>query len=211
MSENKNPIISAVGLSKVFRDFWSRPKAKAVNDIDFEVYEGEVIGLLGPNGSGKSTLKSVINPALLGVYINPDDIEREIKEFGFLNLAAYRVSTNEKEVLTFFKNSTLLALADLLDDVENLRFTDNKLVFLGVNINSYFASVASDFIRQKLLETATSFTFETVGRVVSVYIVDTGRVVGDAGRIPKTLLGLCFAASHRCKSLALAHIKRWKH
>ena len=85
----------------------------------------------GANGSGKSTLKSVINPALLGVYINPDDIEREIKEFGFLNLAAYRVSTNEKEVLTFFKNSTLLALADLLDDVENLRFTDNKLVFFG--------------------------------------------------------------------------------
>ncbi len=116
----------------------------------------------GANGSGKSTLKSVINPALLGVYINPDDIEREIKEFGFLNLAAYRVSTNEKEVLTFFKNSTLLALADLLDDVENLCFTDNKLVFFGVNINSYFASVASDFIRQKLLETATSFTFETV-------------------------------------------------
>jgi len=116
----------------------------------------------GANGSGKSTLKSVINPALLGVYINPDDIEREIKEFGFLNLAAYRVSTNEKEVLTFFKNSTLLAMADLLDDVENFCFTDNKLVFLGVNINSYFASVASDFIRQKLLETATSFTFETV-------------------------------------------------
>ena len=60
MSENKKPIISAVGLSKVFRDFWSRPKAKAVNDIDFEVYEGEVIGLLGPNGSGKSTTVKMI-------------------------------------------------------------------------------------------------------------------------------------------------------
>jgi ABC-2 type transport system ATP-binding protein len=60
MSENKNPIISAFGLSKVFRDFWSRPKAKAVNDIDFEVYEGEVIGLLGPNGSGKSTTVKMI-------------------------------------------------------------------------------------------------------------------------------------------------------
>lgn len=60
MSDNKKPIISAVGLSKVFRDFWSRPKAKAVNDIDFEVYEGEVIGLLGPNGSGKSTTVKMI-------------------------------------------------------------------------------------------------------------------------------------------------------
>ena len=48
-------VVEAVGLTKEFRDFWNRPKAKAVNDIDFEVPEGEVLGLLGPNGSGKST------------------------------------------------------------------------------------------------------------------------------------------------------------
>ena len=48
-------IVEAVGLTKEFRDFWNRPKAKAVNDIDFQVREGEVRGLLGPNGSGKST------------------------------------------------------------------------------------------------------------------------------------------------------------
>lgn len=48
-------IVEAVGLTKEFRDFWNRPKAKAVNDIDFQVREGEVLGLLGPNGSGKST------------------------------------------------------------------------------------------------------------------------------------------------------------
>lgn len=34
----------------------------------------------GPNGSGKSSIQSVIGRELLGVYINPDDIEKEIRE-----------------------------------------------------------------------------------------------------------------------------------
>lgn len=57
MDESVAPatVVGAVGLTKTFRDFWNRPKACAVNDIDFEVREGEVVGLLGPNGSGKST------------------------------------------------------------------------------------------------------------------------------------------------------------
>src|SRR5881396_3247928 len=48
-------IVSVRGLTKVFKDFWGRPKAKAVDNVDFEVRRGEVFGLLGPNGSGKST------------------------------------------------------------------------------------------------------------------------------------------------------------
>lgn len=48
-------VISAQALTKVFKDFWGRPKARAVEGIDFDVKRGEVFGLLGPNGSGKST------------------------------------------------------------------------------------------------------------------------------------------------------------
>lgn len=47
--------MSVRGLTKVFKDFWGRPKARAVDAVDFDVYRGEVFGLLGPNGSGKST------------------------------------------------------------------------------------------------------------------------------------------------------------
>ena len=51
MEDNIIPVVSATGLTKEFRDFWGRPKARAVNDIDFEIRPGEVVGLLGPNGS----------------------------------------------------------------------------------------------------------------------------------------------------------------
>ncbi len=48
-------IVVANGLTKVFKDFWQRPKVTAVNGIDFEIKRGRIFGLLGPNGSGKST------------------------------------------------------------------------------------------------------------------------------------------------------------
>lgn len=51
---------------------------------------------------------------------------------------------------------------DLLDDVPSLHFNDGKLSFFNVEVNAYFASVAADFIRHKLMECSKSFTFETV-------------------------------------------------
>ncbi len=36
----------------------------AINDVGFEVYQGEILGLIGPNGSGKSTCVNLIS----GVY-----------------------------------------------------------------------------------------------------------------------------------------------
>ena len=54
------PVIEAEKLTKTFKDFWNRPKSKAVNQISFNINQGEIIGLLGPNGSGKSTTVKMI-------------------------------------------------------------------------------------------------------------------------------------------------------
>lgn len=86
---------------------------------------------VGPNGSGKSTLKSMIRPELLGIYVNPDDIEKEIREYDFLDFNNYQISTTKREVLDFFASSSLLKKTDLLDDADMLRFNDNKLIFFA--------------------------------------------------------------------------------
>lgn len=116
----------------------------------------------GPNGSGKSTFKSIIRSELLGVFINPDEIEKQIRDYDFLDLKGYQVESTEKEILDFFINSSLLKTADLLEEAHNLRFNDGKLIFFNVEVNAYFASVAADFVRHQLIKHSKSFTFETV-------------------------------------------------
>lgn len=50
-----NTIIEAQNLTKVYKDFWGRPRTPALVDLNLEIYRGEIFGLLGPNGSGKTT------------------------------------------------------------------------------------------------------------------------------------------------------------
>ena len=52
MSES---VIEIRNLTKIYRDFWGRPKVKALNSLGLDVKRGEIFGLLGPNGSGKTT------------------------------------------------------------------------------------------------------------------------------------------------------------
>jgi len=116
----------------------------------------------GPNGSGKSLLKSYLPKELLGIYLNPDEIEQEIRKQGFLDFTVYGVTATAGEVLPFFKSSSFLIFAGFGEASGRLEFADGRLDFAKVEVNSYFASVTCDFLRQKLLEQKISFTFETV-------------------------------------------------
>ena len=59
-------------------------KFKAVDNISFEVNEGEIIGLLGPNGAGKSTTMNIltgfIEPTQGEVIINGYNISKKPKK-----------------------------------------------------------------------------------------------------------------------------------
>lgn len=112
----------------------------------------------GPNGSGKSELKKVLPPALLGVYLNPDDIEAEIRRQGFLDFSAYQVMPVAAAVLAHFQQSSRLPKGA----ADGLCMDGNHLRFGGVAVNAYWAAAAVDFIQQNFLAQGGSFTFETV-------------------------------------------------
>ncbi|MEM0007739.1 MAG: ATP-binding cassette domain-containing protein [Candidatus Bathyarchaeia archaeon] len=69
------PIIRIVNLTKKFGNF------TAVDHLNLEVEEGEILGILGPNGAGKTTtllmLTTVIKPTEGTAYIGPYDVTKE--------------------------------------------------------------------------------------------------------------------------------------
>ena len=103
------PLIEANHLTKVFRDFWRRPKVRAVNDISFTVNTGEVFGLLGPNGSGKSTtlkmLLGLLYPTSGQLRVlgrSPRDVQTKAR-IGYLPEESYLYPyLTSKETLTFY-------------------------------------------------------------------------------------------------------------
>jgi ABC-2 type transport system ATP-binding protein len=108
---NGEIIVTVRGLTKVFKDFWGRPKARAVDNIDFEVRRGEVFGLLGPNGSGKSTTVKLILGLLYPTKGHIEVFGRSTRHvatkarIGYLPEESYLYRyLNSHETLDFFGN-----------------------------------------------------------------------------------------------------------
>ena len=54
MTEEKTPVLETKSLGIQFGGL------KAVNDVNMQIYPGELVGLIGPNGAGKTTIFNLI-------------------------------------------------------------------------------------------------------------------------------------------------------
>lgn len=123
----KQPVLSVKGLTKHYGNFI------AVNDIDFELKEGEVIGLLGPNGAGKSTtiqmLLGLLTPSAGRIeYFGKDFAASQQEILSKINyLSAYNTLQGKISVM---ENMKVFALAY---GVKNSRSKIEELLeFFGV-------------------------------------------------------------------------------
>jgi len=120
-------VVTVRGLTKVFKDFWGRPKARAVDNVEFEVRRGEVFGLLGPNGSGKSTtvklLLGLLYPTRGHIEVfgkSPRHVATKAR-IGYLPEEAYLYRyLNSHETLDFFGNLFQLPPAQRRQRAEQL-------------------------------------------------------------------------------------------
>jgi D-xylose transport system ATP-binding protein len=127
-SGNGSPSLSLRGISKSFG------AVRALKDVDFEVYPGEVVGLVGDNGAGKSTLIKVI------AGVAPAD-SGEIQVEGQPAKINSPLDATTLGIETVYQD---LALCDNLDVVANL--------FLGREEHTFLRSLDEADMEYRALE-----------------------------------------------------------
>ncbi|TPP11373.1 ABC transporter ATP-binding protein [Rhizobium glycinendophyticum] len=93
------PIISIRSLSKTYANGF-----KALDDVTFDIEEGEILALLGPNGAGKTTLISIIcgmtNPSVGSVTVAGHDVVTEFRKTrGEIGLVPQELTTDMFETV----------------------------------------------------------------------------------------------------------------
>lgn len=121
----------------------------------------------GPNGSGKSTILPLLRPEWIGAYVNADDIERQLRQTGALDLHPFGLNRQPGEIQHRFREhlsrSELLRQSGLEGVAEDLIVhEDHRLELPSARVNSYVAAVLADALRCELLDQGRTFTFETV-------------------------------------------------
>ncbi|WP_317366928.1 ABC transporter ATP-binding protein [uncultured Tyzzerella sp.] len=98
-------LLKATGLGITFGGL------KAVSDVDFDIKEGELVGLIGPNGAGKTTFFNL----LTGVY-QPTEGDIEFNGKSILGNKPYQI--NNLGIARTFQNIRLFKDLSVLDNVK---------------------------------------------------------------------------------------------
>ena len=135
-SSIRSPILELHGISKSFG------VVRALTSVDFEVYPGEVVGLVGDNGAGKSTLVKIIS----GTYMP------ESGEYLFEGRAVHIEKPSDARDLGIQTVYQDLALCDNLDVVANLYLGREQMSSLAPGISVIdeveMESAASRFVKE---------------------------------------------------------------
>ncbi len=141
-------------------------KFNAVNDVTFEIHEGEFVGIIGKNGSGKSTLLKM----MAGIYrANSGQIQTHGHIIPFLELGiGFQPELTARE--NIFINGTLLGMTrkqilQKFDQIVEFAEVEN---FLDLKIKNY-----SSGMRARL---AFAIAKEADG---DIYLCDEVLAVGD--------------------------------
>ena len=82
----------------------------AINEVDFSIDEGDVIGMIGPNGSGKTTFFNLLS----GIY-KPTAGQITYCGENLVGLPAFKIS--QKGIARTFQNNRLFLNLSVLDNV----------------------------------------------------------------------------------------------
>jgi ABC-2 type transport system ATP-binding protein len=150
LKEGRGLMLSLKNISKSYDG-----KKKAVNNLNLDVKEGEIIGFIGPNGAGKTTtikmIAGILSPSQGEITINGVDIEKNAirakKNFTFVpDHPAIFDAIKGIDYLNFIADMYDISVEDRKQRIE--RYTKDFQIYsaLGQTINSY-----SHGMKQKLL------------------------------------------------------------
>ena len=149
--------LTVENLTKIYSNSKTKKQNKALNELNFEVKEGEVFGLLGPNGAGKTTFLSILGGAVFKtsgkVNVWGFDLDQNPRQVR----ASLGIVPQEVNLDAFFSPKKLLELqAGLYGVSKNERSTDLilKMVSLEDKADAYSRSLSGGMKRRLLIAKA---------------------------------------------------------
>ena len=149
--------LTVENLTKVYSDSKNKKENKALNDLNFQVKQGEVFGLLGPNGAGKTTFLSILGGTVSKTNGNINvwgfDIDKNPRQVK----ASIGIVPQEVNLDAFFSPRKLLELqAGLYGITKKDRITDLilEMVALKDKANAYSRSLSGGMKRRLLIAKA---------------------------------------------------------